>query len=252
MRIDINADVGESSGSLVVGDDAGLMRAISSASVAAGVHAGDPSVLRDTIRLAQSSGVAVGAHPGLPDREGFGRRDVPVTAREVEDLVLYQVAAVAGVATAEGARLRHVKLHGALYRMAAWNASLAAATARAVAALDRTLVVFGPPQSALLDAARAAGLRVAAEVFADRACDATGRLVPRGQPGSLLTDPRVVVPRALRMVQEGTVATADGQVIPVVAQTVCIHSDTPGAADLARLLRAALEAAGIEVAPVTA
>lgn len=252
MRIDINADVGESSGAFVVGDDAGLMRVISSANVAAGVHAGDPTVLRETIRLARSLGVAVGAHPGLPDREGFGRRELRLSAREVEDLVLYQVAVVAGVATAEGTRLRHVKLHGALYTMAARDAGLADAVVRAIAAIDPALVVFGPARSALIEAARVVGLTTAAEVFADRACDADGHLVPRSQAGSVLTDPHVVVPRALRMVREGTVVAVDGQIVNVVADTICVHSDTPGCAGLASRMREAFDSSGVQVGPIQA
>src|SRR6476469_6556098 len=163
MRVDLNADVGESFGAYAIGCDAGLMRSITSASVAAGFHGGDPSVLRETIRLAKARGVAVGAHPGFPDLAGFGRREMKVAPREAEDFVLYQVAAVAGVAAAEGVRLQHVKPHGALYNMAARDLELAAAIARGVAAVDRSLILFGPPNSALLEAGRTAGLRVAAE-----------------------------------------------------------------------------------------
>src|SRR5215510_2753212 len=163
LRIDLNADVGESFGAYTIGCDAALMASITSASIAAGFHGGDPSVLRDTIKAARDHGVAVGAHPGFPDLAGFGRRDIQVTSREAEDFVLYQIAAVAGVAAAEGVKLRHVKPHGALYNVASRNASLAGAIARAVAAFDTSLVLYGPPGSALLEAGRAAGLRVAAE-----------------------------------------------------------------------------------------
>ena len=178
MRIDLNADVGEG-----IGDDAGLLRLVTSANVAAGFHAGDPSVLRQTIRAARAGGVAVGAHPGFPDRANFGRLEMAVTPRDAEDLVLYQIAAVAGVAAAEGLRLQHVKPHGALYNMAARDAALADAIARAIAAFDATLILFGLPGSALLEAGRAAGLRVAAEAFADRAYEADGSLVSRTKPG---------------------------------------------------------------------
>ena len=160
MRIDINSDLGESFGAYQIGNDAGLMRAITSANVAAGFHGGDPSVLRDTIRLAKECGVAVGAHPGFPDLVGFGRRELNVTAREAEDFVLYQVAAVAGVASAEGLKLQHVKPHGALFNMAVRNRELADAIARGVAAFDRSLILFGLPGSEILAAGRAAGLSV--------------------------------------------------------------------------------------------
>src|ERR1700720_3729036 len=168
MRIDLNADVGETFGAYTVGHAAALMPSITSANIAAGFHAGDPSVLRATIRLAKAHGVAVGAHPGFPDLVGFGRRELNVTPQEAEDLVLYQIAAVAGVADAEGVTLQHVKPHGALFNMAVRNAELAAAIARAVAAFDKTLILFGLPGSGILEEGRAAGLRVAAEIFGDR------------------------------------------------------------------------------------
>src|SRR5438128_8773571 len=168
MRIDINSDMGESFGAYTIGHDQGLFKAITSANVAAGFHAGDPSVLRETIRLAKARGVAVGAHPGFPDLLGFGRRELNVTPQEAEDMVLYQVAAVAGVAAAEGVRIQHVKPHGALFNMAVRNVELSAAIARAVAAFDKTLIRFGLPGSQILDAGRAAGLRVCAEARAAR------------------------------------------------------------------------------------
>jgi UPF0271 protein len=247
MRVDLNADVGESFGACAIGDDAGVMRAITSASIAAGFHGGDPTILRATIRLARSAGVAIGAHPGLPDLAGFGRRDMALTPREAEDLTLYQVAAVAGVAAAEGVRLQHVKPHGALYNRAAVDRTLAGAIVRAVAAIDRSLIVVGPAGSALLDAAHDQGLPTAAEVFADRAYRADGALLPRDQPGAVLTDPAVAVPRAIRMVREQAVVAVDGTVLPRAARTICVHGDTPGAAALSASVRAGLEAAGIEV-----
>ncbi len=248
MRVDLNADVGESSADRLIGDAPGLMASITSASIAAGVHAGDPSVLRQTIRLARAAGVAVGAHPGHADRDGFGRRERRMDASAVEDLVLYQVAVVAGVAAAEGVRLQHVKLHGALYNQTARDATLAAAAARAIAASNRTLIVFAPPGSAMLDAAAREGLPVAAEVFADRAYNPDRSLVARDRAGAVLTDPDVVVARAIRMVREHVVDAIDGTPVRLVADTLCVHSDTPGAAELARQLRAGLERAGVTVA----
>lgn len=247
MRIDLNADVGESFGVYSCGYDAGLMRSITSASVAAGFHAGDPSVLRETVRLAKANGVAVGAHPGFPDLMGFGRRELRVTPQEAEDLVLYQVAAVAGVAAAEGLRLQHVKPHGALYTMAARDARLAEAVARAVASVDRALVLFAPPNSELLKAGRGAGLPVASEAFADRAYERDGSLAPRRTPGSVLQDGAVVVERALRMITEHVVVAVDGAVVPIEPDTLCVHSDTPGSDALAARLRAGLAASGIAV-----
>jgi 5-oxoprolinase (ATP-hydrolysing) subunit A len=247
MRIDINSDMGESFGAYTIGHDAGLMKAITSANVAAGFHAGDPTVLRETIRLARASAVAVGAHPGFPDLVGFGRRELNVTAREAEDFVLYQIAAVAGVAAAEGIRLQHVKPHGALFNMAVHNADLAAAIARAVAAFDRSLILFGLPGSEILNAGRAVGLRVAAEVFADRAYEPDGSLASRRKPGSVIHQADAVVSRAIRMVTEKTVAAIDGSVVPLEADTICVHGDTPGSDRLAASIRSGLERAGVVV-----
>lgn len=247
MRVDLNADVGESFGAYSIGHDAGLMTSITSANVAAGSHAGDPSVIRDTIRLAKAHGVAAGAHPGFPDLAGFGRRELRVTPREAEDFVLFQIAAVAGVAAAEGMRLQHVKPHGALYNMAARDAELARAIARAIAAFDKSLILVGPPESELLAAGRAAGLPVAAEGFADRAYEPDGSLVSRQTPGAVVDDPKTVVTRAVRMARDGTVVAIDGSVVRLSVETICLHGDTPGADHLAAALRAGLEASGILV-----
>lgn len=247
MRIDINSDMGESFGAYTIGHDAGLMKSITSANVAAGFHAGDPSVLRATIRMAKASGVAVGAHPGFPDLVGFGRRDLNVTPGEAEDFVLYQVAAVAGVAAAEGVRLQHVKPHGALFNMAVRNAELAAAIARAVAAFDRSLILFGLPRSEILTAGRAAGLRVAAEVFADRAYEPDGALASRRKPGAVIHDVSTVVARAVRMVTQRTVVAIDGSTVTLEADTICVHGDTPGSDQLAANIRHGLEKAGVGV-----
>jgi UPF0271 protein len=247
MRIDINSDVGESFGAYTIGHDAGLMRSITSANVAAGFHAGDPSVLRQTIRTARAHGVAVGAHPGFPDLIGFGRRELKVTPGEAEDFVLYQVAAVAGVAAAEGVGLQHVKPHGALFNMAVHDAALASAIARAVAAFDKRLILFGLPGSEILRAGRAAGLRVAAEVFADRAYEPDGTLASRKKPGTVIHDPDLVVARAVRMVTQNSVVAIDGSVVALEADTMCVHGDTPGSDDLAARIRAGLEKAGVTV-----
>src|SRR5262249_41372459 len=250
MRIDINSDLGESFGAYSIGHDEGLMHAITSANVAAGFHAGDPSVLRDTIRLAKANRVAVGAHPGFPDLVGFGRRELNVTEREAEDFVLYQIAAVAGVAAAEGVALQHVKPHGALFNMAVRNAELAAAIARAVAAFDRSLILFGLPGSEILAAGRAAGLRVAAEVFADRAYEPDGSLASRRKPGSVIHDAVAVVARAVRMAKERSVVAVDGSVVTLDADTICVHGDTPGSDVLAARIRAGFGQAGVDVKPI--
>ena len=248
MRIDLNSDLGESFGPWPMGQDATLMPSISSANVACGFHAGDPGAMRATVAMAKAHGVAVGAHPGFPDLVGFGRREMKATPQEVEDFVVYQVAALVGVAAAQGVRLQHVKAHGALYTMACRDRSLADAIARAVASLDRSLILFGLPNSELLRAGEAAGLRVAAEAFADRAYENDGSLAARSKPGSVIHDTAVVVARAVRMAKSGDVVSLDGSVITLNAQTICLHGDTPGASMLAAQVRKGLEAAGVSVA----
>jgi UPF0271 protein len=247
MRIDLNCDLGESFGPWPMGQDADLMSAISSANVACGFHAGDPGIMRETVALAKAHGVAVGAHPGFPDLVGFGRRELGASPREVEDFVLYQVAALAGVAAAQGVRLQHVKAHGALYNMACRDPHLADAIARAVAALDSSLILFGLPNSQLLRAGLDAGLPIAAEAFADRAYEKDGSLSSRAKPGSVIHDADRVVNRAVRMVREGVVEGRDGDLVTLGARTLCVHGDTPGAAMLARRLRTGLEQAGITI-----
>lgn len=247
MRIDLNSDLGESFGPWPLGDDAALMASISSANVACGFHAGDPGTMRATVALAKAHGVAVGAHPGFPDLVGFGRREMQATPQEVEDLVVYQVAALAGIAAAQGVRLQHVKAHGALYNMACRDRALAGAIARAVAAIDKNLILFGLPNSELIKAGQQAGLPVAAEVFADRAYEADGSLASRQKAGSVIHDQAAVVARAIKMVQDQRVVTLDGSEIALEADTICLHGDTPGAVQLARAVRAGLEGVGIRV-----
>jgi 5-oxoprolinase (ATP-hydrolysing) subunit A len=247
MFIDLNSDVGESFGAYRLGADAEVMRSITSANVACGFHAGDPGVMRETVRLARDAGVAVGAHPGFPDLVGFGRRELRATPREVEDLVLYQIGALAAIAAGEGVTLAHVKAHGALYNMAARDRMLADAIARAVCAFDRALVLFGLPGSELLAAGETAGLHVASEGFADRAYASDGSLAPRTASGSVIHDADEVVRRALRMVTDGEVTATDGSTLTFPVHTLCVHGDTPGAAELTSRLRAGLEQRGIVV-----
>lgn len=250
QRIDLNVDVGESFGPYTFGHDEAVLRHVSSANVACGVHGGDPSVMRRTVRLAVESGVAIGAHPGFADRVGFGRREIRMQEQEVEDLVAYQIGALAGVAATEQARLHHVKPHGALYNMVARDRALANAVARAVAGVDDTLILFGLSGACLIEAGEAVGLRTAAEVFADRAYQADGSLVPRDQPGAVITDPTEVAERGLRLAQEGSVTVRSGEVIELRHDTICLHGDTPGAGALAARLRSSLEGAGVRVLPV--
>ena len=247
MRIDLNSDLGESFGPWPMGHDAALMESITSANIACGFHAGDPGVMRQTLALAKDRAVAVGAHPGFPDLVGFGRREMKASPTEVEDFVLYQISALAGMAATQWVSLQHVKAHGALYNMACKDRALADAIARATAAFDKALILFGLPNSELLRAGEAAGLRVAAEVFADRAYERDGSLVSRSKPGSVIHDRQAVVDRAVRMVKQKEVVTIDGATIALQADTICLHGDTPGAADLARAVRRGLEDAGIQV-----
>jgi 5-oxoprolinase (ATP-hydrolysing) subunit A len=243
MNIDLNADLGEDTNA----DDAALMQAITSANIACGVHAGNAAVMDRTVALAVARGVAIGAHPSFPDREGFGRARMQLPSDEVRAWVAYQVGALAAVAGRRGARLTHVKPHGAMYNMASVDRELADAIAQAVHAFDRTLVLVGLPASALTDAGRRAGLETAAEGFADRGYRSDGSLVPRSEPGAVLTDPARVTERAVMLAVEGKVQAVDGSYMSLDVDTICIHGDTPGAALLAARVRAALERAGISV-----
>jgi UPF0271 protein len=251
MRIDLNCDMGESFGAYTIGSDEAVMASITSANVACGFHGGDPAVMRRTVRLAREAGVSVGAHPGFQDLSGFGRREMRVTPQEAEDMVLYQIGALAAIARGEGVPLRHVKPHGALYNMAVRDAALADAIARAVRAFDPALILFALPGSELMRAGGRCGLTVAAEGFADRSYEPDGSLTPRSRSGAVIHETPVVVARAVRMATEGRVAAADGSEIALRVQTICTHGDTPGAAALTREIRAGLERAGVAVAPVS-
>jgi 5-oxoprolinase (ATP-hydrolysing) subunit A len=246
--IDLNSDLGESFGRWTLGHDAEVMRSITSANVACGYHAGDPGIMRETVRLARQCGVAIGAHPAFPDLVGFGRRQMAASPAEVESFVLYQLGALAAMAVAEGVTLQHVKPHGALYNMAVRDRALAQAIAGAVAAFDRGLILFGLPGSELLRAGGAAGLEVAAEGFADRSYEPDGSLTPRDRPGAVIHDVEAVVARAVRMARDGVVTAADGTDIPMPVRTICTHGDTPGSHELTKQLRDGLERSGIAVA----
>ena len=250
MQIDINCDMGESFGAWMMGADDRVMAHITSANIACGAHAGDPSVMRRTVRLAAAAGVAVGAHPGFADLQGFGRREMQIDPAEVEDSLIAQVGALTAIARAEGVALQHVKAHGALYNMAARDRRLADAIARAIVGCDRSLIMFCLPGSALIDAGHAAGLRVAAEGFADRAYQPDGTLTPRSRPGAVIHDAEAVVARAVRMAREQVVLTPDAIEVPMRVDTICVHGDTPGADVLAMRIRTALAGAGATVAPI--
>lgn len=250
-QIDLNCDCGESFGHWRLGDDPAVLRHVSSANIACGAHAGDPVVMRQTVRLCRELGVAIGAHPGYPDLQGFGRRALAMTPSELEAHVLAQLGALAAVARAEGASLRHVKPHGALYNSAAVTPALAEAIARAVAAFGRELILVGLAGSELVAAGEAMGLQVAREAFVDRGYAADGTLLPRNTPGALVGDLGANLEQALRIVREGYVLGPGGEHVPVRADTLCIHGDTPGAAERAAELRRGLAAAGVAVAALS-
>ncbi|MFO1506001.1 MAG: 5-oxoprolinase subunit PxpA [Lysobacterales bacterium] len=248
--IDLNADVGESFGAWRMGDDAAVIASVTSANIACGFHAGDAATMRRTVALAQEHGVAIGAHPSLPDLAGFGRREMTVSPDEVYGFMLVQIGALHGIATAAGARLHHVKPHGALYNMAARDRALADAVARAVRDFDHRLVLVGLAGGASLEAGRAAGLRVAAEAFCDRRYRADGSLAPRGEPAAVIEDVDAAIAQAVDIAVCGQATAIDGSRVAIHADTLCVHGDGPHAAELARGLRAALESAGIAaVAP---
>ena len=250
MRVDLNADIGESFGVYSTGSDELLVRTITSANIACGFHAGDPGVMRRTVRLAARAEVVVGAHPGFPDLAGFGRRDMNIAPQDIADLVLYQIGALSAIAKAEGLTVRHVKPHGALYNMSVRRADIAEAIARAVASLDPALILVGLPGSELLSAGSRLGLRVAAEAFADRSYEPDGSLTPRHLADAVLTEPDRAAERAVRMVRDGKIVARDGSTLAVKIDTLCVHGDNEHAVQLAAAVRAGLEQAGIEVKPL--
>ena len=249
MKIDINCDMGESYGAWEMGDDEALMPYVTSASIACGWHAGDPMVMRRTVRLAKRHGVQIGAHPGYPDLLGFGRRPMQLSPEETRDYLLYQIGALSAFAKAEGVRLQHVKPHGALYNAAAKDPVLSRAIAEAVAEADPAIILVGLPESELVKAGQEAGLRVAGEGFGDRAYNEDGTLVSRKLPGALITDPDAVADRVLMML-EGEVCAITGQTIAIAVDTICLHSDTPGAPAIAKRLRERLVEAQVKAVPL--
>jgi len=250
--IDLNSDVGESFGNYTLGLDGEVIPLISSANIACGYHAGDPAVMRRTVACARTHGVALGAHPGLPDLVGFGRRNMDVTLEEIKDFVTYQIGALQAVARLQGARLQHVKPHGALYNMAVRNSAIWDAVAEVTAGLDDRLILFvlaGSDRAELESIGRRRGLRMAFEFFADRAYNADGSLVSRQQPGAVIHDHDVVAAKVLKLVREGRVQTIDGGEIEIKAETICVHGDNPQALALVQKIRETLTAAGVAVKP---
>lgn len=251
-QIDINCDMGESFGAYRLGSDEAILPFVTSVNIACGFHAGDPSVMKRTVAAALERGAAIGAHPGLPDLAGFGRRNLDITPEEAYDMVVYQVGALYGFVTAAGGKMQHVKPHGALYNMAASNYALAEAIARAVRDMNPELVLFGLSGSELVKAGQAVGLRCAHEVFADRTYQANGSLTPRRESNALITDTEEAVQQVIRMVKAGVVRAVQGVDVAIQADTVCIHGDGTHALAFAQSLRQRLSAEGIVVQSVWA
>ena len=245
--IDLNSDVGESFGRWSLGDDAAMMASVSSANVACGFHAGDPSVIRATCEAAAKAGVVVGAHVGYRDLAGFGRRYMEVDPRELADDVVYQVGALQALAAVAGTRVRYVKPHGGLYNAIVHNTAQARAVVDAVKSVDPGLPILGLPGSEVLRLAETAGLRAVSEAFADRAYNPDGTLASRSQPGSVLEDPEAVAARVLQMTTGQAISAIDGSDLKISAESVCVHGDSPGAVAMAVAVKRALDAAGITV-----
>ncbi|WP_409296917.1 LamB/YcsF family protein [Peribacillus sp. SCS-26] len=245
--VDINCDMGESYGVYTLGRDEEILEFVTSANIACGFHAGDPATMRRTVKMALEKGVGIGAHPGLPDLHGFGRREMAVSPEDAYDLVLYQIGALQAFVHAEGGKLQHVKPHGALYNMAAKNKSLADAIAKAVYKAGPDLLLYGLAGSELIHAGKEAGLRTASEVFSDRTYQEDGSLTPRSEPHALIKDGGTALKQVIRMVNEGKVGTIQGTDASIQADTICIHGDSVHALQFARSFSASLQAAGITV-----
>lgn len=250
MRVDLNSDLGESFGPWPMGDDDAMLSLVSSANIACGFHAGDPQVIVKACRLARERGVSIGAHPGFLDLQGFGRRPIQgLSAGEIEAFVAYQIGAVQALATMAGGRVTHVKIHGAMSNMACEDDGMSDAIARAIKAVDSKLIFVVLPYSALQRAGERAGLTMAMELFADRAYEENGLLMSRKKPGSVIHDGDAAARNVLAMIKDQAITTGSGKKLPTPVDTICIHSDTPGAVAMARQVRKALDDAGVAIAP---
>ena len=249
-KVDLNCDMGESFGAYSMGNDAEILDFVTSANIACGFHAGDPATMRKTVKMALDKNVGIGAHPGLQDLVGFGRRNMAVSTQEAYDLTVYQIGALSGFVQAEGGRLQHVKAHGALYNMAAKNAPLSEAIAEAVYKIDPELILFGLSGSELMKAGEKIGLRTANEVFSDRTYQLDGTLTPRTEPNALITETSVALQQVIRMVKENKVQTLQNQDVALKAETICIHGDGVAALEFAAALSKSLREAGIDIQKV--
>ncbi len=250
MNMDLNSDVGESYGIYTIGEDESLMSSITSANIACGFHGGDPMVMSRTVAMAKAHGVGIGAHPGYPDLSGFGRRVLKMSESEIENMMLYQLGALAAFISAQGGILRHVKPHGALYNFAAEDLPTARAIARSIARFNSELILVGLANSFLIQAADEFGLPFAREGFVDRAYKSDGTLVPRSEKGAVVPSPARAVQVVIQLMRDNTVRTIDGALIKLEVDTLCIHGDTPGAVNIARAVHEALKAEGVGLKPM--
>lgn len=250
-RVDLNSDLGESFGSYKLGMDEQVIKHVTSANIACGWHAGDPSVMDSTIKIAKREGTAIGAHPGFPDLMGFGRRNMAIAPEEIKLYVQYQLGALLAFAKANGTRIQHLKAHGALYNTAAQDYKLARALAEAVYQVDKDIIFVGLANSQMIKAGQEIGLKVANEVFADRAYNADGTLVSRKLEGAVIHDAELAISRVIRMVKEGKVRTMDGKDIEIKAETICVHGDNPEAVEFTQKIRAKLHEEDVEVTAIS-
>ena len=251
VSIDLNADLGEGFGPWRMGEDEALLDVLTSANVACGFHAGDPTIMASTARLAKARGVDIGAHVAYPDLQGFGRRAMVIDPRELADMVVYQLGALAAVAHVAGSRMTHMSFHGALGNKVAQELELAKVLVAAVAAFDNSLIISTSPSEAIESAAQSQGLRVGRTFLADRACDEKGLLIPRGMPGALIHEPDAVVARVRQLLNDGTVTTYGGAKIAMSVQSILVHGDTPSALELARRIRSEIQAGGAQLVPIS-
>lgn len=249
-KVDLNSDIGESFGDYKLGMDEEVLKHISSANIACGFHAGDPLTMDKTVEMAVGENAAIGAHPGFPDLMGFGRREMKITAEEAKCYIKYQIGALWAFARSKGVSLQHVKVHGAFYNMAAKDAGLSEAIAQAIYETDKDLILVGLANSEMIKAGKKANLKVANEVFADRAYNKDGTLVSRKKEGAMIHDEDEAILRVLRMVKEGKVTAITGEDIDIQADTICVHGDNPRAVEFVEKIKRALQAEGVEVVPM--
>ena len=248
--VDLNCDMGESFGNYKIGQDDEVIKYITSSNIACGFHAGDPNVMRYTVKLAKKNNVAIGAHPGFPDLQGFGRRNMDITPKEVKNIITYQIGALHAIAKTEGMILQHVKPHGALYNMIANDKKLGQAVVEAILEIDKNLILVGLANSEIIDIALKLGLKVAREGFADRAYNSDGTLVRRSITGSVIADPDIIANRVIKMINQHKVETIDGKIIDLQVDTICLHGDNKNALNIIKVIRKILTKEKIKITPL--